>query len=451
MEYIFSTRKKLSPIRKCWLILLPFLLNPALHSQGDNFPFHVSQLTLKNGLHVIISEDDSFPLVSVVIAYNVGSADEKMGKTGLAYLLENLMFQGSKHVARMQHVALINKIGGRLNALTSEEKTVYYQTVPSNQLPLVLWLESDRMNFLEITESKVERTKDSLLEEIKHRKEIEPYFESLSEFDRLARPGFSYSHPVIGTENDIRNLTLKDVKDFYSTYYAPNNAVLCIAGNVNRSKVEELVRRYFGTLAEGKSPPPRKNPEELKKVSTTQVFEEVLAPTPGFHLGYRLPSPLSNDFYPLQIIEYILLRGRSSRLHKRLMARERLAYSYSGGIEKWKHFSLLKVSVLANNEVMTEMCRKAVYSEVNRIRTTRIPDKELTKAKNMLKADYVSRYSTTLGRALFLVDSYLQKGSLSHLATELSMFLGVTPGDIIRVAHRYLSPDNRILLTVRIK
>jgi predicted Zn-dependent peptidase len=194
-----------------------------LRAQEDESPlFEVTTFQLENGLQVILSEDYSLPLVSVVLAYNVGSI--------------------------MQHIHFISKIGGVLNAVTTEGRTIFYQTVPASQLALVLWLESDRMISLDIHPSKVKRTRDSLIEEIKQRKLDDPYFESSVLFDQLLYPNKAYSHPVIGSETDLREMTTEDVQDFYTKYYIPNNAVLCITGNFEKRKAIQLVREYF-TLA----------------------------------------------------------------------------------------------------------------------------------------------------------------------------------------------------------
>lgn len=444
---------KLTIFNKKFIItsILYLLISLTSLAQEPRLPFHVSHFTLKNGLHVVLSEDNSLPLVSVVVAYNVGSVNEERGKTGLAYLMESLMFQGSKHVSRMQHIIHINKIGGELNAITTEEKTIYHQTVPSNQLALVLWLESDRMHYLEITDSKVEKAKDSLIEEIQYRKATDPYLESLFVFDQLILPDFAYSHPVIGDEIDLRAITLEDVKKFYSTFYTPNNAVLCVVGNINRRNAEALIRKYFESIPKGDETLTVSNPESFKKKSENKSFKDSLAPIPGFYLGYRLVPPHSEDFYPLEILEYVLLRGKSSRLHKRLFERERIVYSYSGRIEKWKNFSVFKLFVLGNNEIMVNKCKRAIYSEIGKLKTVHISEKELTKSKNMFKMDYIRQYYTPLERALFLTNTFLARGTLDHLHSELDKYLSVSVADIIGVANKYFTPENRILLTVKIK
>jgi zinc protease len=434
-------------------IFLPFFIISSSSAQAQQeLPFPVHQFQLKNGLQAIISEDNSLPIVSVVVAYDVGSINEQQGKTGLAYLMENLMFQGSKNVSRMQHILYINRIGGTLNAATTEEKTIFFQTVPSNQLALVLWLESDRMKYLEIKESNIERVKDSLFEEIQHRKATDPYLESSFVFDRLIYPNFAYSHPVIGIRDDLREISIEDIKNFYSTFYVPNNAVLCVVGNIKRKRTEELIRRYFESIPKRKEIPPSSpsfEPEQKKSVSET--LEDFIAPLPGFHLGYRVTPRHPGDFYTLSILEYVLLRGKSSRLHKRLYKREHIVFDYSGGIERRKDFAAFKLFVLCNNEIMVERSLRAILSEINRIKSMHLSEKELTKSKNMFKMEYIRQYSTSLARALFLTDFFLSHGTLDQLPSDLNRYLSVSVIDIISVVNRYFTSDNRILLNIKIK
>jgi zinc protease len=440
--------KSLLIIRITLLFLIIFSAQAQTHT---DLPFPIYHFQLKNGLQVILSEDNSLPIVSVVIAYDVGSINEQPGKTGLAYLMENLMFQGSKNVSRMQHILYINRIGGTLNAITSEEKTVFLQTVPSNQLALVLWLESDRMKYLEIKESNVERVKDSLIEEIQHRKTADPYLESSFAFDRLIYPNFAYSHPVIGSREDLREITIEDIKDFYSTYYVPNNAVLCVVGNIKRKRTEELIRKYFESIPKGKEIPPSPPLEAAQKKSASETFEDSIAPLPGFYLGYGVIPQHSGEFYSLSILNYVLLRGNSSRLHKRLYKRERIVFDYSGGIEKRKDFVAFKLFVLCNNEIMVERSLRAILSEFNRLKSTHLSESELTKSKNMFKVDYIRQYATSLERALFLNDAYFTHGTMDRLVSELNRYLEVSAIDIIGVINRYFTSDRRILLKIKIK
>lgn len=421
---------------------------PAHGQDSQRLSLPIKQYKLENGLQVILSEDYSLPVVSVAVAYNVGSINEPPGKTGLAYLLENLMFQGSQNVGRMQHISFIRRTGGDLNATTTEDKTIFQQTVPSHQLALVLWLESDRMKSLKITAANVEQAKEALIEEIHQRKATEPYLESFLTFDRLLYPNLAYSHPVIGNEADVRNLTVEDVKDFYSTFYTPNNAVLSIAGDIDKRKTEENIRKYFHTIKKGEDIPLPPSPKPSGKEATI-IAKEFLAPLPGFHIGYRIASPYSQDFYPLKIIEYILLRGITSRLYKKLIKRTRIARSLSGSIEKRKELATFKIFVSSSNEIMAERSKRVIFSEINKLKSSLVSEKELRKAKNIFKMDYLNQYATSADKAVFLAETFLSKKSLDDLPDELENYLSVDHYILIRIMRRYFT--NEIVFDIKIK
>ncbi len=414
--------------------------------EKKDFPFPVTQYKLeKNGLHVILSEDHSLPVVSVVVAYRVGSINEEPGKTGLANLMENLMFLGSENVERMQHISIINRVGGEFNAAATEDKTIFYQRVPSNQLTQVLWLESDRMKSLQINAFNVEQAKRDILEEIGWRKARNPYLESFWRFDRILYGNFAFGHAAIGSEDDLKNLTVQDVRDFYDRFYKPNNAVLSIVGNIDREKTLRDIRRYFETIPEGEPIPPVSLPKSPEKKSIVESLEIPLAQSPGFHLGYRLPSPASDDFYALSIIEYILLRGMSSRLHKKLIKREKLVLQLNGGIEKRQDQTRLKIFVLNNNQFMVQRCKKAIFSELHKLKTSFISEEELKKAKNMFHKDYLNQYSTTLPKALFLAETFHSRNILLNPTEEIEKYMAVNPKDIIGVANKYFGVESVIL------
>lgn len=417
--------------------------------EEPSFPF--SSFKLENGLTVILSVDESLPLVSVVVAYRVGSTLDPPGKAGMAYLMENLMFLGSRNIGPMQYINYLNRIGGEFNAETKADKTIFSQTIPSNQLALVLWLESDRMNSLSINASNVQHAKNSLIEEIKIAKDNDPYRESALYFDQLLYANDAYSHPVIGSNiDDIRNITVDDVSNFFSMYYTPNNAVVSIAGNIDIGRTTELVRKYFESIRSGRTIDPSLNFEKPDEaIDIEEIFEHTLAPSPGFYLGYRLSSPKTNDYYTLSIIDYLLLQGKSSRLHKRLL-RQRIAFHLEGGIEIRKDFAVFKILALTNEEMMKERSRRAVFSEINKLRTNLIQDKELQRAKNMFKADYLKKFETTLGKAVHLAETYIENGQSDELFSELNRYMRVTPSLVQRAMISYFSKGS-ILLKIDIK
>jgi zinc protease len=413
----------------------------------DEFLFPIRQYVLKNGLRVILSEDHSLPIVSVVMAYKVGSIHEKPGKTGLAHLLENLMFQGSRNVGQMQHYTFIQKIGGVLNAITTNDKTIFYQTVPSNQLALVLWLESDRMKSLNISPANVENIKNQIIEDIELQKESDPFLENSWDFDQLLFPGFSYSHPILGEISDIRGITIEDVRIFFESYFTPNNAVLSIAGDFNEEDVLSLIQKYFASIPVGIDPPELELeiPSKIEPVTLTR--RNPMASSPGFYLGYQLAPRYSEDHYRLTITEYVLMKGRTSRMYKRLINKEKTAIYMSGGIETRKDQSVLKLFVRSNNEIMNERSQRAVFAEINKIKTTFVSDEELHKTKNLFKMDYIKQFKTILDKAVFLAEELLDRGDCMQWMGELDRYLSVSHYNVSRVANIYLKED-RILINI---
>jgi zinc protease len=441
-------------IRKVAVALfLGTVVAAAAASQDESsLPFSFSSYALRNGLHVVLSDDDSLPLVSVVLAYRVGSLQEQPGKTGLAYLLEHLMmFSGSQNVGPMQHIGYLNRIGGAPNASTTADVTYFYETVPSNQLGIVLWLESDRMRTLEIDAAKTERWKQSLLDDLSQRAIAEPYLESSLAFDRLLYPDFAHYHSILGREEDIRNLTPEDIEGFYTEFFTPNNAVLVIVGDLNLPRARDLVDKYFETIPPGKDVPPPSRPRPPEKKSAAEAYQESLAPYPAFHMGYRVAAPYTRDFYGLTILDYCLLKGKTARLYKRLIRKDRLAFYLSGGIEKRGDVATFKVFATSNTEMAADLCQKAVFSEINKLRVNLVSDDELDRAKSVFKRDYLSRFSTTLDKATYLAEMYFSPVGLERVSGELERYLSVTPLTLRELSYRFFMPDNCVVLSVKMR
>jgi len=419
--------------------------------EASGFPYSWSSFTLKNGLEVVLSDDDTLPLVSVVVAYQAGSLNEQPGKTGLAYLLENMMFMGSLNVGPMQHIGYINRVGGEPNARTTEDIAYFYQTVPANHLALVLWLESDRMKALEIDAAKAERARQFLLDEIRQRKTAEPYLDSQLAFDRLVYPDFAHGHSVLGREEDIQRLGVEDVRAFYATYYVPNNAALVVVGNIDLPGTRELVEKYFETLPPGKKLPLFLPPRPPEKRPVIQSFEDSLVPSLAFHMGFRIAPPFSRDYYVLGILDYLLFKGKSARFYRKLVKKEGYALYLTGGIEKRKDVAVMKLFAVNNNTAMVELCQKSIISELNKLRTSDISAKELAKAKNLFKRDYLSRLASPVERAMFLAEMVFSPIGLDGLPDELPRYMRISPFEVRMVANRYLVPESSVVLNVNTK
>jgi zinc protease len=434
-------------------LFLFFLAGPAETGlqEEPSLPFSWSRFTLRNGLEVVLSKDDTLPLVSVVLACQAGSIQEQPGKTGLAYLLENLMFMGSHNVGPMQHIGYLNRVGGETTASTTEDITYFYETVPANQLALVLWLESDRLKMLEIDAAKVERAKQSLVDEISQRREAEPYLESGHAFDRLLYPDFAHNHGILGREEDILSLEVDDVRAFYTTYYVPGNAALVIVGSFDTARTREWVEKYFETIAPGRRPPLFLPPRPPDKKEVVQTFVDPRIPAPALHLGYRTAAPYSRDHYALSILDYVLFKGLTARLQKKLVKKEGLALYVTGGIETRKDVAALKVFAMNNNETMVELCRKSILSELNKLRTSDLSSEELAKAKSLFKRDYVNRLASPSERAMYLAEMVFSSVGLDGLSAQLPRYMRVTPYEVRQAVNRYLVPESSVTLNVTLK
>lgn len=412
--------------------------------------FPLTQYKLKNGLTVIISEDNSLPLASVVVAYKAGSIYEQPGKSGLAALLENMMFTGSADVPPLQHISFISRVGGSLSAAVTEDRTVFYQTVPSNTLALALWLESDRMRFLEIDETRFEAARSQLLDDIRTRRRSEPYFEGLAVFDQMIHPDFAFGHPASGTEEDIQALTLEDAKAFYAAFYAPNNAVLCITGDVQKAKVREMVARYFDSLPRGRDlaqsfeppPPPGRRP-------TVREVVDAAALTPAFSLGFRLSPSTSPEYHILLLLDYVLMRGRTSRLNRRLTDPDRrIAFRTAGGIDRRRERSIYKLFAQANPSQL-EPSQAEIFDELGRIKGSLLSPTELDRYKALFRREHYRRIGTAIERALHLADLWLIQRDVEAAPYDMAAVLAVTPEDIVGLAARYFTPANSFVVNMR--
>ncbi|HOP61064.1 MAG TPA: pitrilysin family protein [Candidatus Saccharicenans sp.] len=442
-KYFFAARLFL-------FILLLGLGAERLEAQLPSFPYPLSYFKLKNGLEVIVCEDSSLPLVSVVVTYSVGSVNDPENKGGLALMMQYLMFQGSQNVGPMQHLMYIQNAGGELNASTTFDKTFFYETVPSNQLSLVLWLESDRMNSLEVNEAKVARIKELMLANEQERNLQEPYARYFFLMDQILFPDFSYGHSPLGTKESINSITVEDVLSFYRRYYVPSNALICISGDIKAPKARELVSKYFETIPGGAGVPSYPEVDFSSVISSRdQIIIDPLVSTPALQFGLRLDKPQPEEKPVLRLFEYLLINGKSSRLYRLLVSRERIALYLNGGLEDRRGFISLKIFLLANNQIMIDRSKKLISDELNKFKLEMVSERELVKAKNKYRYDFWSQLTTTnLARALTLTEFYLDRGQLPDLDNELAAVNKVTAYSILALARKYLQESKYCFVTI---
>lgn len=449
---VFKVKRKniFWPAATPLLFLLFGLWAGPAEAQLPGFPYPLSQFKLRNGLEVIVCEDSSLPLVSVVVSYSVGSVNDPENKGGLAFMMQYLMFQGSQNVGPMQHLMYIQNTGGELNASTTFDKTFFYETVPSNQLSLVLWLESDRMNSLEVNEAKVARIKELMLANEQERNLQEPYARYFFLMDQILFPDFSYGHSPLGTKESINSITVGDVLAFYHRYYVPNNAVICISGDIKAQKARELVTKYFETIPRGAEAPLYPEADFSSVISSRdQTIVDPMVSTPALEFGLRLDNPLPAERPLIRLFEYLLINGKSSRLYKLLVSRERTALYLSGNLEARRGFISLKIFLLANNQIIINRSKKMISDELNKFKLELVSERELLKAKNKYRYDFLSQLTTTnLARALTLSEFYFDRGQLPDLNEELATIDKITPYSILAMARKYLQEAKYCFVTI---
>ncbi|MGQ9618453.1 MAG: M16 family metallopeptidase [Candidatus Aminicenantia bacterium] len=403
---------------------------------------------LPNGLKVILSEDHSSPIIGYAIYYNVGSRNEVKGRTGFAHLFEHMMFQGSENVPRNMHHIWIGRAGGNDNGSTSQDGTNYFATIPSNQLELALWLESDRMRSLKITRENFENQRATVKEEKKQSYDNQPYSEGRAKLYELVFESFPYRHTVIGSMEDLDDATVEDAKEFFNIYYAPNNAVLAIVGDFYLSEAKRLVEKYFGSIPACVPPPSIviNEPEREREKKLTLV--DKYANMPAVFVGYGIPKRGEKDTYALELLGNILFSGESSRIFQKLVREEELAISVSGGANPMRGIGIFTMNMMIRPNRTPEQALQVALEEIEKIKKEYVKPEELKKVKSRLKRNFINRLENCLSRAMLLCEFELYDGDANLINSELEKYMVITEKEISEVAERYLTAKNRAVVTV---
>jgi zinc protease len=409
--------------------------------------FDYTMVTLENGLQVVFLEDHSTPLVHLALWYHVGSKDERPGRTGFAHLFEHLMFKGSRNVRPDQHPSWITSIGGESNAETDEDSTIYWQTVPAQYLPLVLWLEADRMATLDVSDEKFRTEIEVVKEERRMRFENQP-FGLLPEiiFDK-AFTTHPYKHQTIGSIRDLESASIEDVREFHRTYYVPNNATAVIVGDFDTREAQGLVERYLGRVRRG-NPVPRDIPMEPASSSEKRFTVTQPWPLPAVVVAYHIAADATPDAYPLHVLAKILSDGDSSRLHRSLVYEKQVALAAFGQAKIIEHPNLFYAVALVQNGHTPESVLQLLLSEVDRVKTEGVTELEVTRAKRQFARDYILGRETVRQKALHLGHAVVIHGDIRTADGEFDLFQNVTAEDVRRVANTYFTPQSRMVLTV---
>jgi predicted Zn-dependent peptidase len=419
----------------------------AVQAQGPrNVRVDFKETTLKNGLRVITVEDHSAPVVAISITYNVGSRNERQGRTGFAHLFEHMMFKGSENVGSGEHFLLVFNNGGNMNGTTNEDRTNYFEVLPANQLDLALFLESDRMKSLAITKDNLDNQRNAVQEERRLGVDNQPYGKSEELQQGLLYDNFAYKHTVIGSMEDLNAATVEDVAAFFKMYYAPNNAVLTLVGDFKTDEALAKIRSSFESILRQPTPPDVDMTEPAQKAERRATVEDVLARAPRIDLAFKAVPGNTADFYALQVLAAVLQSGQSSRLYQKLVKEKEMVTGVGGFMDEKRGVGAFYSNATLRPAIKTEDVEAVIYAEIERLKKEPIADWELQKAKNTTRRNLINGLQSSLLRAITIGQYAVYYNDPSLINTRLDKVAAVTKEDVQRVANKYLVDTNRTVV-----
>lgn len=426
-----------------WLVVLGMAIGQGF-AQSVNIDF--TEYKLDNGLHVILHRDASTPIVTVAVMYKVGSKNEQPDRTGFAHFFEHLMFEGTKNIPRGEYAKFVEKAGGTLNANTSADRTYYYEILPSNQLELGLWLESERMLHATVDSVGIQTQKRVVIEEKKQSYDNRPYGTILIETMKRAFKEHPYRWTTIGHPEHIMAAKDEEFQQFYNTFYVPNNAVLVIAGDIDEKQAKELVNKYFAEIPKGKNDIYRPNIVEppLNGEVRDTIFDNVQLPL--VLQAYRTPAMNTPDYFALEMLGTLLSDGQSSRLYRELVDNQQLAIQVGSFPLPFNEPCVNLTLALPNMGIDPLTLEKAMDAEIEKVKNELIPEQEFQKLKNKFENNIIGGNQRIAQRASNLATYYTYFGDASLINNELEKYMTVTREDIQRVAREYFKPENRVVL-----
>jgi predicted Zn-dependent peptidase len=436
-------------------LLVCFLsLGLALSAAGLNIP--IEKYKLKNGMRVILSQDNAAPVVAVYVIYDVGARAEAKGRSGFAHLFEHMMFQGSTNVPKGEHFKTVESNGGSLNGSTHPDFTDYFEVMPSNKLAVGLWLESDRMRGLNITDENLKNQKEAVKQERRLSFDNQPYATAIvDKFPELFFRNWSNAHSIIGSYEDLNAATVEDVAKFFKTHYAPNNAVLVLSGDIKVPEAKKLIEQYFADIPAQPQPKHPELTEPPQSEPRHEIYKDPLARVPGVVVGYPGPARRSADFYAMVMLDVILTGGESSRLQQNLVKGKQSVIQYEANLG-WPFasptdyrdpgpyaFFLLYKPNFDGKQIVAQL-----EEEIAKIQKSGVDPKELERARTFLRSYRINQLQTSLNRARVLGQYEILDEKPELINSELDQFLGVTAQQIQSVARKYVVPSKRTVLDI---
>jgi len=425
---------------------------------GRSVHVDLKETRLANGLRVITVEDHNTPVIAVNVTYNVGSRNEREGRTGFAHLFEHMMFQGSENVGKSEHFMLIQNNGGTMNGTTNEDRTNYFEALPSNQLELALYLESDRMRSLAVNQENLDNQRNVVQEERRIGLDNAPYGKSGEIQQALMYDNFAYKHDTIGSMADLNAASVADVQAFFKMYYAPNNAVLTLVGDFKSADALATIKKYFENIPRQADPPPVDMTEPEQKAERRTSVDDLLARATRVSIAYKTLPGNTADFYALQVLANVLGGGggfggggggSSSRLSQKLLREKEMVININSSAQENRGVGGFFVTGILRPGVKTEDVEAAVYEEIARLQKEPIADWELQKARNGARRNFINGLQSSLARANSIGQYAVYYGDPNLINTRLDKVSAVTKEDVQRVANKYLVQTNRtVVITV---
>lgn len=431
-------------MKQLLLILLFLSSGYGTIAQETNIEF--TEFDLDNGLHVILHEDHSTPIVAVSIMYHVGSKNEDPERTGFAHFFEHLLFEGSENIGRGEYFKTIQAAGGALNANTSFDRTYYYQILPSNQLELGLYMESERLLHAKIDSIGIETQREVVKEERRQRYDNTPYGSILEEAMKRAYTMHPYKNTPIGSMEHLNAAKDQEFMDFYKTFYVPNNAVLSIAGDIDVKETKKLVEKYFAEIPRGTKEVPRPTvvePQQKEEVRDV-VYDQIQLP--AVIQVYHIPAQGTEDYYAVSLLSQLMSQGQSSRLNKALVDDQQKAVAAGAFPFSLEDPGVTLAFAIANAGVTAEDLEEAMDAEYDKIKSELISEREYQKLMNQVENDFVSRNNQVAGIAESLANYHIYFGDADLINNEIERYRQVTREDIQRVANKYFTKENRVVL-----
>lgn len=429
-------------MKKLFMSLL--FAGSALFGQQIKF----DEYTLPNGLHVILHQDNSAPVVTTGVMYHVGSKDEQVGKTGFAHFFEHLLFEGTENIKRGEWFKIVSSHGGSNNANTTTDRTYYYETFPSNNLELGLWMESDRLRQPVINQIGVDTQKEVVKEEKRSRLDNQPY--GRFSYGEAINPHVFKKHPyrwsVIGSFEDLSNAKLDDFKHFSKTFYVPNNAVLVVAGDFRTDEAKKLIEKYFGVIPKGKDVVKTVIKEDpiTKEIRATEYDSNIQIPL--LAINYRTADNKSKDAYALEMLSNYLTGGKSSVLYKKYVDEKKEALQIFAFNRQMEDYGIYSIGVLPQGDVPLDKLENDLQQDIEKVQTDLISEEDYQKILNTIENDFVASKSGVQNIAHALADAYMLGGNTNNINEELKIYQSVSREDIRNVAKKYLNKNQRVIV-----